>query len=51
LRQNSLDSLTKSRNNSTYWQRTVSFAVLTPGGQSGNFWVHPRTRGRQRKIC
>jgi len=18
------------------------FAVLTPGGQSGNFWIHPR---------
>jgi hypothetical protein len=20
----------------------VSFAVLAPGGQSGNFWIHPR---------
>jgi len=21
----------------------VPFAVLAPGGQSGNFWIHPRT--------
>jgi len=21
----------------------VSFAVLAPGGQSGNFWIHPRS--------
>jgi len=21
----------------------VSFSVLAPGGQSGNFWIHPRT--------
>jgi len=26
----------------TWWQRAVSFAVLAPGGQSGNFWIHPR---------
>jgi hypothetical protein len=25
-------------------QRAVPFAVLAPGGQSGNFWIHPRTR-------
>jgi len=24
------------------WQRAVPFAVLAPGGQSGNFWIHPR---------
>jgi hypothetical protein len=23
------------------WQRAVPFAVLAPGGQSGNFWIHP----------
>jgi len=23
-------------------QRVTSFAVLAPGGQSGNFWIHPR---------
>jgi hypothetical protein len=23
----------------------VSLAVLVPGGQSGNFWIHSRTRG------
>jgi hypothetical protein len=23
-------------------QRAVPFAVLAPGGQSGNFWIHPR---------
>jgi hypothetical protein len=22
--------------------RAVPFAVLTPGGQSGNYWIHPR---------
>jgi hypothetical protein len=22
-------------------QRAVPFAVLAPGGQSGNFWIHP----------
>jgi len=22
----------------------VPFAVLTPGGQSGNFWIHPRIK-------
>jgi hypothetical protein len=22
--------------------RAVPFAVLSPGGQSGNFWIHPR---------
>jgi hypothetical protein len=27
----------------TQWQRAVQFAVLTPGGQSGNFWIHPPT--------
>jgi hypothetical protein len=28
--------------NCTQWQIAVPFAVLTPGGQSGNFWAHPR---------
>jgi len=23
-------------------QRAVPFAVFAPGGQSGNFWIHPR---------
>jgi len=23
-------------------QRVVPFAVLAPGGQSGNVWIHPR---------
>jgi hypothetical protein len=23
-------------------ERAVPFAVLAPGGQSGNFWLHPR---------
>jgi hypothetical protein len=23
------------------WQRAVAFAVLAPGGQSGNLWIHP----------
>jgi hypothetical protein len=23
-------------------QRAVTFAVLAPGGQSRNFWIHPR---------
>jgi hypothetical protein len=23
-------------------QRTIPFAVLVPGGQSGKFWIHPR---------
>jgi len=23
-------------------QRAVPFAVLAPGCQSGNFWIHPR---------
>jgi len=23
-------------------QEVVPFAVLAPGGQSGNFWIHPR---------
>jgi len=23
-------------------QRAVPFAVLAPGGQSENFWIHPR---------
>jgi len=22
---------------------TIPFAVFTPGGQSGNFWIHPHT--------
>jgi len=22
--------------------RAVPFEVLTPGGQAGNFWIHPR---------
>jgi len=22
------------------WQRAVPFVVLTPGSQSGNFWIH-----------
>jgi len=25
-------------------QRAVPFAILAPGGQSGNFWIHPRTK-------
>jgi len=25
-----------------YMQGAVPFAVLAPGGQSGNFWIHPR---------
>jgi len=25
------------------WQKAVPFAVLAPGGQSVNFWIHPRT--------
>jgi len=29
---------TDSQNSDT-WQRTVSFTVLAPGGQSGNFWI------------
>jgi hypothetical protein len=24
------------------WQRAVPFAVLAPGGRSGNFWIHHR---------
>jgi hypothetical protein len=32
-------------------QKVVPFAVLAPGGQSGNFWIHPRTnRVRTRDI-
>jgi len=23
---------------------SCTFVVLAPGGQSGNFWIHPRTR-------
>jgi len=23
---------------------SLPFAVLAPGGQSGNFWIHPRTK-------
>jgi hypothetical protein len=23
------------------WQRAVPFAVLAPGGQFGNVWIHP----------
>jgi len=30
------------------WQRDVIFAVLAPGGRSGNFWVHPH---RQFSSC
>jgi hypothetical protein len=26
----------------TWWRRAVPFAILPPGGQSGNFWMHPR---------
>jgi len=26
-----------------WWQGAVPPAVLAPGGQSGNFWIHPRT--------
>jgi len=26
------------------FQRAILFAVLAPGGQSGNFWMHPRTQ-------
>jgi hypothetical protein len=37
---NSLDWLTKYRYNYIQWQRAVPFAVLSPGGQSGNFWIH-----------
>jgi hypothetical protein len=33
--------LTKQPYNCTYWKRAVSTAVLTPGGQSRNFWLHP----------
>jgi hypothetical protein len=29
-------------NNCAYWQRAVPFAVLAPGGQSGNVWTHSR---------
>jgi len=25
-------------------KRAVPFAVLAPGGQSGNFWIHARIR-------
>jgi uncharacterized membrane protein len=31
----------------TWWQRAVPFAVLAPGGQSGNFWIHLRMW----KVC
>jgi len=41
-RQNSLYWLTKLRYNCIWWLRDILFAVLAPGGQSGNFWVHPR---------
>jgi hypothetical protein len=43
-RQNSLDWLTQKRDNCTKWQRAVTFAVLAPGGQSGNLWIHPRIK-------
>jgi len=42
LQKNSLDWFTKYRYNCTYWRRAVPFAVLAPGGQSRNFWIHPR---------
>jgi hypothetical protein len=37
----------KTAYNCTYWQRAVPFAVLAPGGQSGNFWIHPCIAGRR----
>jgi hypothetical protein len=42
-RQNSLDWLAKWWYNCAQWQTDVPFAVLPPGGQSGNFWIHPPT--------
>jgi hypothetical protein len=29
-----------------YLVTVIPFAVLAPGGQSGNFWIHPRARAR-----
>jgi hypothetical protein len=38
--QNLLDWHTKYRYNCTYRQRAIPFAVLAPGGQSGNFLIY-----------
>jgi len=45
-RQNSLDSLILA-----IQLRAVPFAVLAPGGQSGNFWIHPRMSVVFRWCC
>jgi hypothetical protein len=34
--------LIRHRATTTPHYRTIPFAVLSPGGQSGNFWIHPR---------
>jgi len=36
----------KIRYNCAQWQRAVPFAVIALGGQSGNFWIHPRKAGQ-----
>jgi hypothetical protein len=31
-------------------QRAVPFAVLAPGGQSGNFWLHPHISSSRENL-
>jgi hypothetical protein len=40
-----------SRTALAYWQRVVPFAVLAPGGQSWNFWIHVRIARKTNLIC
>jgi hypothetical protein len=34
--------LTRLTHKVAIWQSAISFAVLAPGGKSGNFWIHNR---------